>query len=73
MTISLWYVEDRGSDRLSTCELEPIGPREDIGPGESASFTEEWFLEDYQFPENDPAIDLDDIEAMSLRAMRKAR
>ena len=73
MTISLWYVENRASDNLSTCELEPIGPREDIGPDESASFTEEWFLEDYQFPENDPAIDVDDIKAMSLRAMRKAR
>ena len=73
MTISLWYVENRASDNLSTCELEPIGPREDIAPGESASFTEEWFLQDYQFPANARNMDLGDIEAMSLEVMEKAR
>ncbi|HCR29245.1 MAG TPA: hypothetical protein DIV79_04425 [Opitutae bacterium] len=73
MTISLWYVENRASDNLSTCELEPIGPREDIAPGKSASFTEEWFLEDYRFPRNAQGIDLEEIEAMSFEAMEKAR
>ena len=73
MTISLWYVENRASDNLSTCELEPIGPREDIAPRKSASFTEEWFLEDYRFPRNAQGIDLEEIEAMSFEAMEKAR
>jgi len=73
MTISLWYVENRESDNLSACELEPIGPREDISPGESASFTEEWFLLDYPFPVREKRVDLDHIEAVSLRTMRKTR
>jgi len=73
MTISLWYVENRESDSLSACELEPIGPREDIIPGESASFTEEWFLLDYPFPGREKRVDLDDIEAVSLRTIRKTR
>ncbi|HEU5317881.1 MAG TPA: hypothetical protein VFX49_17350 [Chloroflexota bacterium] len=31
-------------------ELEPIGPRETLSPGESASFTEEWSLLSFPFP-----------------------
>ena len=43
LTISIWYVDDR-------CELEPIGPREILKPGESASFTETWWLLPYEHP-----------------------
>ena len=39
-------------------ELEPIGPRERLQPGESASFTEEWFLLPHPFPKQGEKIDL---------------
>jgi hypothetical protein len=32
------------------CELEPIGPVEELAPGQSASFTEEWWLHEFPFP-----------------------
>ena len=38
-------------------ELEPIGPRENIAPGKSASFTEDWWLFPYEFP-GDKEVDL---------------
>jgi len=44
ITISIWYYKD------IMCELEPIGPRETIAPGRSASFSEEWWLLPYEFP-----------------------
>ena len=34
------------------CEIEPIGPRETIAPGKSASFTEEWWLLEYDGPKD---------------------
>ncbi len=49
-TISIWYNED------VNCELEPIGPRETIKPGESSSFTEEWWLFPYDYPEENKEI-----------------
>ncbi len=51
LTISVWY-----PDR-EMVELEPIGPRESLAPGESASFTEEWWLAPFSFPRNGDAID----------------
>lgn len=45
LTVSVWYPSDR-----DTVELEPIGPAERIQPGDSASFTEEWWLLDFDFP-----------------------
>lgn len=47
LTISVWYPEGE------MVELEPIGPAEDLRPGQSASFTEEWWLLKQSFP-NDP-------------------
>jgi hypothetical protein len=44
LTISIWYFEDK------MCELEPIGPAENLAPGQSASFTEQWWLLPYKFP-----------------------
>ncbi|MDP6442276.1 MAG: hypothetical protein QGG36_20705 [Pirellulaceae bacterium] len=44
LTISIWYPEDR------RVELEPIGPRERLDPGKSASFTEDWYLYEQAFP-----------------------
>ena len=48
LTISVWYPEDR------RVELEPIGPRERLAPGESASFTETWSLARFDFPQDGP-------------------
>lgn len=52
LTISIWYYQDL------MCELEPIGPRENLAPGQSASFTEEWWLLSCAFPRQRDAIDL---------------
>ena len=52
LTISLWYYRD------VVCELEPIGPMEVLAPGESRSFTEEWWLVPYPFPERRDSVDL---------------
>ncbi len=57
LTISIWYYKD-----LMT-ELEPIGPRENIAPGKSASFTEDWWLLPYEFP-GDNKVDLDALELL---------
>ena len=43
------------------CELEPIGPMERILPGESASFTEDWWLVPYKFPIGDGTVDLNEV------------
>ena len=52
-TISIWYNED------VNCELEPIGPRETLEPGESASFTEDWWLFEYDYPQDSKEVDLE--------------
>lgn len=44
LTISVWY------PRGEMIELEPIGPRERLEPGQSAEFTEEWWLSSFPFP-----------------------
>ena len=44
LTISIYYPE------RELVELEPIGPREQLGPGESASFTETWYLMKHPYP-----------------------
>ena len=55
LTISIYYYKDL------FCELEPIGPMENIAPGESASFTEEWWLLPFKFPGQDRKVNLDEI------------
>ncbi|MCG8650202.1 MAG: esterase, partial [Pirellulales bacterium] len=56
LTLSVWYPE---KDRV---ELEPIGPAEDLKPGQSASFSEEWWLLPHEFPAQPRAVDFDAIE-----------
>ena len=51
ITISLWYLKE------FVCELEPIGPMEVLGPGQSASFTENWFVVDFPFPAKRDQVD----------------
>jgi hypothetical protein len=43
-TVSVWY------NKNLMCEIEPLGPMEVIEPGESASFTEDWYLNDFTYP-----------------------
>jgi hypothetical protein len=44
LTISVWYPQQ---DKV---ELEPIGPAENLAPGQRASFCEEWWLLPHDFP-----------------------
>jgi hypothetical protein len=52
LTISVWYPPG------ARIELEPIGPRERLAPGEKASFTEEWLLLDHPYPKHGQQLDL---------------
>jgi CubicO group peptidase (beta-lactamase class C family) len=52
LTISVWYPEG------ARVELEPIGPRERLEPGQVGSFTEEWWLVPSKFPEDGSKLDL---------------
>jgi len=52
LTISVWYPPG------ARIELEPIGPRERLAPGEKASFTEEWLLLEHPYPTPGEKIDL---------------
>jgi hypothetical protein len=64
LTISIYYYKD------TLCELEPIGPREKIAPGETASFTEEWWLIPHKFPAPGSEVDLDEVEQLVNRETR---
>ena len=57
LTISVWYPDNE------MIELEPIGPRERLKPGESAGFTEYWFLSEMAFPKS---------REVDLEALKKA-
>lgn len=60
LTLSVWYPT---GPRI---ELEPIGPRERLKPGESASFTEEWWLLPHPFPKKGEQLDLKAITKQVL-------
>lgn len=60
LTISIWYYKNE------MCELEPIGPREILTSGESASFTEQWELTPLDFPAEGGKADLDAIRNIGL-------
>jgi hypothetical protein len=55
LTISIWYYKNM------MCELEPIGPRETLAPGASASYAEAWELLPQRFPRENEAVDLEAI------------
>lgn len=70
LTISVWYPEG------PRVELEPIGPRERLQPGDSASFTEEWWLLPQKFPADRRDVDLQEISrqvASQITATADAR
>jgi len=56
LTLSVWYPS---GPRI---ELEPIGPRERLSPGESASFTETWWLLSYPYPKTGEQVDLKKLD-----------
>ncbi len=55
LTISIWYPRPTQTPAV---ELEPIGPRERLNPGDSASFTEHWWLLENAFPKDGADLDL---------------
>lgn len=61
ITISIWYPK---SNVIPACELEPIGPRNEIRPGESVSFTEDWWLFPYLFPKPPDQLNLKALESV---------
>ncbi len=64
LTLSVWYPT---GPRI---ELEPIGPRERLTPGESAAFTEDWWLLKFPFPKDGGQIDLKQLsEQVALQTI----
>lgn len=57
LTLSVWYPT---GPRI---ELEPIGPRERLQPGESAHFTEDWWLLPFPYPKAGENVDLQALSA----------
>jgi hypothetical protein len=58
LTLSVWYPT---GPRI---ELEPIGPRERLQPGESASFVEDWWLFPFPFPKDGQQVDLKALNSL---------
>lgn len=56
LTLSVWYPQSK------MVELEPIGPAENLDPGQRASYTEEWWLLPREFPEDVKAVEFADIQ-----------
>ncbi len=54
--VSIWYPDG------PMVELEPLGPRERLEPGGSASFTETWELAAFEFPQGDDPVDIAAVE-----------
>jgi hypothetical protein len=51
--MSFWY---NGEEM---CEIEPIGPLEIIEPSFDASFTETWYLMEFEYPGRKPVKESD--------------
>jgi hypothetical protein len=67
LALCLWYPQP---SPLPVCELEPHGPRNDIPPGGSASFTEHWYLLAHAFPAAGQQLDLEKLAAQVEREAR---
>jgi hypothetical protein len=63
LTVSLWCYQDQ------LCEIEPLGPMERLAPGASASFTEDWWLLPYQFPQKRDSLN---VRELADRVAREA-
>jgi len=64
LTVSIWYFKDE------LCELEPIGPANDLAPGDSASFTEDWWLIPHPFPKDVEAVDVSGLARLVAERAR---
>ena len=64
LTLSIWYPDG------PMCELEPICPREKLAPGQSATFTETWWLLPHAYPEEGKPIDVKQVESQVEREAR---
>lgn len=58
LTMSVWYPP------ATRIELEPIGPRERLKPGESASFVEDWWLLSFPYPAQGEQVDLAALQSL---------
>jgi hypothetical protein len=67
LTLCFWYPK---AGQIPACELEPHGTRNNIPPGGSASFTEDWYLLPHPFPAAGAEIDLDNLAAQVAREAR---
>ena len=67
LTLSVWCPKAR------MIELEPIGPRERLKPGESASFTEDWWLLSHPFPKKGQRLDLKALAEQVARQTTAAK
>jgi len=67
LTLSVWYPT---GPRI---ELEPIGPREQLQPGQSATFTEQWFLLPHPFPQAGEQIDLPKLRQQVMKHFDSAQ
>ncbi len=67
LTLCFWYPQ---ASFVPACELEPHGPRNNIQPGASASFTEHWYLLPHKFPGAGEQIDLEKLAAQVDRLPR---
>ena len=56
LTASVWYPDGE------MVELEPIGPAENLRPGQQANFTEEWWLLPHDFPKDGQDFDYSTIK-----------
>ena len=65
LTASVWYPDGE------MVEVEPIGPAENLRPGEKANFTEEWWLLQHNFPSNVREFDFSAIERKVQRNSRQ--
>lgn len=64
LTASVWYPDG------DMVEVEPIGPAENLRPGEKANFTEEWWLMQHRFPTDVQDID---FSAIKRKVQRNSR
>ena len=63
-TVMIYYYKDK------MCELEPMGPQENIKPGKSASYTEDWWLMPYTYPKEGTGINPSEIKELVLKHTR---
>lgn len=64
LTLCFWYPP---ASVVPACELEPHGPRQTIAPGESARYTEHWYLLPHKFPGRGEQLDLEKLAAQVAR------